>query len=126
MTRNRASAKAAGTKHAQGFAAYAAERLDNDGIERRDKNGAKDRGDITGIKFAGQRIVVECKDYGGIYHVGEWLNEAEVERRNDNAGVTMVVAKRRAKGHPGDQVVMMTVDDLLSLMTGTRPKRADG
>jgi hypothetical protein len=119
--RNNRSARAAGTRHAQSIAAYLAAWLDNDQIERRDKNGNKDRGDITGVKFSGQRVVIEAKDYGGQFKVGPWLVQAETERLNDDAGVTMVVAKRIKYGQPGDQVVLMTVRDLVSLMMGYRP-----
>ncbi|MDN5687777.1 MAG: hypothetical protein L0G94_14060 [Brachybacterium sp.] len=121
MARNRASAKAAGTRHESSIVAHLAERLDDDRIERRSKSGAKDRGDVTGVKHLGQRIVIEAKDYGGRYLVGPWLTEAETERGNDDAGVGMVVAKRRGVTAPGEQVVFMTVDDLVSLLNGERP-----
>jgi hypothetical protein len=124
MTRNRRTARQAGTAFATMAAGYLARELENDGIERREKNGNKDRGDITGLKYAGQRVVVECKDHGGEHKVGVWLGEAEIERGNDDAGVTMVVAKRRGYSYakPGDQVVFMTLRDLVSLMTGQRPQ----
>ncbi|MDN5687086.1 MAG: hypothetical protein L0G94_10505 [Brachybacterium sp.] len=121
MARSRASAKAAGTRHESSIVAYLAERLDDDRIERRSKSGAKDRGDVTGVKHLGQRIVIEAKDYGGRYLVGPWLTEAETERGNDDAGVGMVVAKRRGVTAPGEQVVFMTVGDLVALLTGERP-----
>lgn len=121
MNRSRASARAAGTRHAQAVAAYLAAQLGDDRIERRDKNGAKDRGDITGVKHLGQRIVIEAKDYGGRILASEWLREAEVERINDGAAVGLVVAKRRGKGDPGEQIVLMTLRDLSHLMAGTHP-----
>lgn len=121
MGRNRASAKAAGTRHESSIVAYLADKLQDDRIERRSKNGAKDRGDVTGIRHLGQRVVIEAKDYGGQFKVGPWLNEAETERGNDDAGVGMVVAKRRGTTNPGEQVVIMTLTDLVSLMTGERP-----
>lgn len=121
MARSRASAKAAGTRHESSIVAYLAEHLDDDRIERRSKSGAKDRGDVTGVKHLGQRVVIEAKDYGGRYLVGPWLNEAEVERGNDDAEVGLVVAKRRGTTAPGEQVVFMTVDDLVALLSGSRP-----
>lgn len=121
MARSRASAKAAGTRHETSVVTYLAEHLDDDRIERRSKNGAKDRGDVTGVKHLGQRVVIEAKDYGGQVKVGPWLNEAETERGNDDAGVGLVVAKRRGTTAAGEQVVMMTLADLVSLMTGARP-----
>lgn len=119
MSRSRASAKAAGTRHESNVVAYLREHYD-DMIERRRQSGAKDRGDVSGFRFAGRRIVAELKDYGGRFHVGPWLNEAEVERLNDSADVGLVIAKRRGTTDPGDQVVLMTVRDLVCLLTGER------
>lgn len=121
MARNRRSAKSAGTWFESLVAGYLAEQLDDDRIERRSKNGAKDRGDIASVRHMGQRVVIQCKEYGGRFLVGPWLNDAEVQRGNDDAGVGMVVAKRRGTTKPGDQVVFMTLADLASLMTGERP-----
>lgn len=120
MTRNRATAKAAGTRHESSIVAYLAEHVD-DRIERRRQTGARDRGDISGWRYAGRRIVAECKDYGGRYQVGPWLTEAETERLNDDAQVGLVVAKRRGTQDPGDQVVILTLRDLVALITGERP-----
>ena len=120
MSRSRASAKAAGTRHETSIVGYLADHYD-DIIERRRQSGAKDRGDVSGFRFAGRRITVEAKDYGGRFHVGTWLNEAELERTNDDADVCLVVAKRRGTTDPGDQVVLMTLRDLTCLLTGARP-----
>lgn len=121
MTRSRASAKAAGSRFERSIADHLAQQID-DRIDRKVKTGAADRGDIGGLRHMGQRIVIECKDYGGRFQIGPWLNEAEIERGNDDAGVGLVVAKRRGTTNPGDQVVLMTVTDLISLITGTRPE----
>lgn len=120
MGRSRASAKAAGSRFERTIADYLAEHVD-DRIDRRVKTGSKDRGDIGGVRHLGQRLVLEAKDYGGRFNVGPWLGEAEVERGNDDAGVGLVVAKRRGTAQPGEQVVMMTLADLVSLITGERP-----
>jgi hypothetical protein len=120
MTRSRASAKAAGTRFESSIAAYLAEHVD-DRIERRTKTGAKDRGDIGGLRAMGNRVVVEAKDYGGRYQIGPWLTETETERVNDDAHVGLVVAKRRGTQDPGDQVVICTLRDLVALFTGERP-----
>ncbi|MFD3431140.1 hypothetical protein [Nocardia fluminea] len=123
MTRNRASAKAAGTRHETSITTYLAEQLDDDRIERRAKNGAKDRGDIGGVRTsAGGRLVIECKDYGGRLQAGPWLGEAEVERGNDDALAGLVVAKRRGTTDPGAQFVLMTVRDLVAILSGNRPE----
>jgi hypothetical protein len=120
LTRSRASAKAAGTRHESAIAAYLAEHVD-DRIERRAKCGAKDRGDIGGLRVHGERLVAECKDYGGQLKPGPWLTEADIERGNDDAVASFVVAKRRGTADPGAQIVLMTVRDLVAILTGSRP-----
>lgn len=120
MGRSRATAKQAGSSFERLVADYLAEHVD-DRIDRRVKTGAKDCGDIGGLRHMGQRVVVEAKDYGGRLEAGPWIGEAEIERGNDDAGVGLVVAKRRATRDPGDQFVLMTLRDLVSLLTGTRP-----
>lgn len=120
MSRSRASAKAAGARHERVVADYLAEHVD-DRIDRRVKTGAKDKGDIAGLRVKGQRVAIEAKDYGGVFHVGTWLKEADIERGNDDALAGLVVAKRRGTADPGDQVVFMTLRDLVALITGVRP-----
>ena len=72
MTRNRASARKAGASFESLIAGYFAAYVD-DRIERRTKNGSKDRGDVSGLRHRGERVVVEAKDYGGRLEVGAWL-----------------------------------------------------
>jgi hypothetical protein len=122
MSRSRQSAKAAGSRFERSIADCLAELVD-DRIDRRVKTGAKDRGDITGVRHRGERLVLECKDYGGRYSVGPWLAEAEAERGNDDALAGLVVAKRRGTTDPLEQVVFMTVRDLVALLTGERVDR---
>lgn len=119
MTRSRASAKAAGTRTETAVAAYLAEHVD-DRVERRRLSGPRDRGDIAGLRVHGQRLVVEVKDCSRV-EIGPWLNEAEIERGNDDALAGVVVAKRRGKGSPADLTVLMTLADLVALLTGSRP-----
>jgi hypothetical protein len=69
----------------------------------------------------GERVVVEAKDYGGQLRVSEWLTEAELERGNDDATVGLIIAKRRGTTNPADQIVLMTLGDLVALLTGERP-----
>lgn len=125
MTRNRNSAKAAGRWLERVTAEYLARHLGDDRIERRRQGGAKDRGDITGVYFMCGRIVVECKEYGGRLMAGPWVDEAETERGNDDALAGLIVAKRRATTNPGDQYVLMTLRELVALMTGRRPEEND-
>jgi hypothetical protein len=75
MTRNRASAKAAGSRTERRVADYIADKMDDDRIDRRVKTGAKDRGDIGGVRSAtGERVVVEVKDTTRVT-LGTWMNE---------------------------------------------------
>lgn len=118
MSRSRASAKAAGARFERVVADHLALVLD-DRIDRRVKTGAKDRGDVGGVRTAlGQRVVVECKDYGGRLLPAAWLAEAAVEAGNDDAAVGLVVAKRKGTSAPGAQWVLMTLNDLVVLLGG--------
>ena len=121
MTRNRQSAKAAGTRFETAIATYLATELDDDRIERRRLRGRFDRGDIAGLRHHGQRLVLECKDYGGQIKAGPWVEEAHTEAGNDDALAGIVIAKRRGTTDPGAAYVLMTVNDLIALLTGHRP-----
>ena len=121
MTRSRRSAKNAGTLMESRVAAYLSDALDDDRIERRARNGAKDRGDISGVRTAlGERVVIEVKDYAGQIKAAEWVREAQVEAGNDDAPVGVVVAKRRGTTVPAEQWVLMTLGDLAVLLGGKR------
>ncbi len=120
MARTRRSARAAGTAFESVQSKYLAAALGDDRIERRTRNGAKDRGDIGGLRVHGQRMVVECKDVTKGLALPEWTNEANTEAGNDDALVGVVMHKRHGTRDPGKQWVSMTVDDLLALMTGQR------
>lgn len=119
VTRTRASAKAAGSRFERQVADYLAEHVD-DRIDRRPKTGSKDRGDIGGLRHMGHRIVVEVKNVAR-WSPAQWLGEAEVERGNDDALVGLVVAKRIGKSDPAEAVVLMSLADLVALITGARP-----
>ena len=123
--RNHRSAKKAGTALERDVADYLAARLNDDRIERRARNGVKDRGDISGLKHMGGRIVVEVKNYGGRLLPAAWLAEAETERGNDDAIAGVVVAKRKGTTRPGDQYVLMTLQTLTALLTGEQPQRKE-
>lgn len=122
MTRSRRSAKQAGSRFERQVADYLAEHVD-DRIDRRVKTGAKDRGDIAGLRHLGQKIVVECKNTSRI-NLGVWSAEAEIQRGNDDAGVGVIVHKRHGKGQPAEQWVTMTLADFVALLTG-QPKELE-
>lgn len=124
MTRTRASAKAAGSRFERTIADYLADVLD-DRIDRRVKTGAKDRGDISGVRVHGKRVVLECKDAAKIKLAG-WVTEAHIEAGNDDALAGLVVHKRIGISAPGKQYVTCTVDDLIAVITGAHPNNALG
>lgn len=100
------------------IADYLARHVD-DRVEVRPPTGAKDRGDIAALRHLGQRIVVQCKNTAR-WSPGEWLRDTEEQRVNDGAVCGIVVAKRHGISGPGDQVVILTMRDLASLLTGER------
>ena len=114
MTRSRASAKAAGSTFERQVADYLAEHLD-DRIDRRVKTGAKDKGDIGGIRLRGHRVVVECKNHARVDLAG-WIAEAQIQADNDGAPLGVVVHKRRGVAKPERQWVTMTLADLAWLI----------
>lgn len=118
MTRTRASAKKAGTWLETAVAIYLNQHVD-DRIERRRQGGAKDRGDIGGVRIHGQRVVIEAKNTAKINLAG-WATETEIERGNDDALCGVIVHKRHGKGQPADQWVTMTLADFAALLTGNR------
>lgn len=121
--RSRRSAKAAGSRFERAVADYLAMAVD-DRIDRRVKTGAKDRGDLGGVRLSpalgGGRVVVECKNTTR-HNLGQWAAEAEAERGNDDAVAGLIVHKRHGRGDAGDQWVTCTVDDLVALLIGRRP-----
>ena len=128
-TRSRASARKAGARFERVVADYLAKHVD-DRIDRRVKTGAKDKGDIAGVRWhpAGlmdihsrsKRVVLEAKDVAKLA-LGSWVREADIERGNDDALAGFVVHKRRGTADPGDQYVTGTLRDLVALLTGERP-----
>jgi hypothetical protein len=121
MTRSRQSAKAAGSNHERSIADYFKAHVSRF-VDKMPKYGAKDRGDILNVEtFNELPVAVECKEYGGRLLTGPWLGEAETERVNLGAVAGLVIAKRRGTTIPGEQIVLMTVDDLVAILTGKRP-----
>ena len=119
MTRSRASARAAGARFERSIADWLSEHLD-DRIDRRVKTGAKDRGDIGGVRHRGERVVLECKDTARTDLAG-WIREAHLEASNDDARIGVVVHKRRGTTNPAQQWVHMTLADLAWLLGADHP-----
>ena len=120
MPRTNRSARAAGTRHETAIADYLADALDDDRIERRARSGARDRGDIGGIRHRGRRVVIEAKNTTRTNLAG-WIGEAHREAGNDDAAIGVVVAKRHGNADPGSQWVHMTLADLAWLLGADHP-----
>lgn len=118
MGRSRAAAAAAGRAMERGTANYLADTVD-DRIDRQVKTGAKDVGDIGGVRFHGHKIAVECKEVT-TPALPAWLREAEVERENLGALAGVVVHRKRGDTLMENQYVTMTLRDFASLMAGRR------
>jgi hypothetical protein len=94
-------------------------RLADDRIERRTKNGKKDRGDISGVRMiGGGRVVIEVKNVSSKIDLPGWLREAEIERANDDARIGVVAHKRHGSANPADQHVTMTLETFATLLEG--------
>ena len=119
MARSRASAKKAGSDFERKMADCLALWVD-DRIDRKVKTGALDKGDIANLRAHGQKVTVECKDYGGQIKAAEWAAEGAVERENDKALAWVVLAKRRGTTDPLKQWVLMEVGELIALINGNR------
>lgn len=110
----------------QSTAEYLSWALNDDRIERRHLSGAKDRGDINGVRFRGNRVVIECKDHGGRISIADFLRQAEEERGNDDALIGVAVCKRRGVGietrkGQGCQLVLMTLETFALLLNDGLP-----
>lgn len=118
--RNRASARDAGARFEREQAEWLAQRLNDDRIERRARNGANDRGDIGGIRtINGARVVVEAKSYSADrIQITKWLREAATEAANDGAQIGVVMVKVRGTTDPAEQLVCMTAETFARLVTG--------
>lgn len=119
MARNRASAKKAGITLERAIADYLNDHY-QPGIDRMVKKGSCDEGDISGVTAQNGRvkIAVEVKNPGAgrPYAWPQYVREAHTEAENLGAAVGVVVAKRHNVANPGEQWVMMTVDDLITLL----------
>jgi len=120
MTITTQSAKTKGANFERRIADYLKDQLLDDRIDRRTKSGHKDRGDIAGVRIGGQKLVIECKNAPMHVDLPTWIREAHIEAGNDDALTGIVIAKRKGTTTPGEQWVHMTVDDLISLITGER------
>ena len=101
MTRNRRSARQAGTRWETAIVGY----LRDQGwphAERRARTGAHDQGDITGVVG----VCIEAKDTAR-FEPARFLTEAQTEAVNAKAGIGAAWIKRRGKSSPGDGYVLL-------------------
>jgi len=118
MTRNRASAKKAGTEFETLVTRFLAMWLRDDRIERRAKNGRNDRGDVAGVRTArGARVVIECKNVSTM-SLKTWMNEAEIEAGNDDSLYPIVAHKAHGEGRAEKQWVTMRLETFARLLEG--------
>lgn len=110
--------KQKGTRFESEIASYMSEQLGCE-VERRALCGAEDRGDLAGVSWNGNRVVVECKSHKEL-RLSQWLREAEAERSNDGAALGVVVAKRRGTAKPSEQYAILTLESLCDLLKGEK------
>ncbi|NMM93468.1 phage protein [Bifidobacterium sp. DSM 109957] len=125
MGRSMRTARRAGASMESRTADYLRWALGDDRIERRHLAGAKDRGDIAGIRFRGHRVVIECKNTAAM-NVSQHLREAETERGNDDALIGVVVQKRprigiESREGQARQLVMMTLESFALMLNDGLP-----
>ena len=121
MTRNRASAKAAGSRFERQIADALAAHVDKR-IDRAPRRGARDQGDVGNVyDTRGHAYVLECKNVLRL-DLPAWTREAYAEGVNAGALVGVVVHKRHGVSDPMAQWVSMTVADLVAILNGRYPE----
>lgn len=116
MTRNRQSAKKAGTAFESLIAKGLREALQDNTIERAPRWGSLDKGDIINVSIDGMPIVIQAKDVARLA-LPSWTEAARVQCANARALVGLVVHKRVGSTNPMEQWVSCTVGDLVALIT---------
>lgn len=120
MSRNRTSAKRAGSSFEQATVDYLKKALNQPAVERIPMGGSKDRGDVGNVHTrAGSLVAVECKNESTL-RIPQYLREAKTEAGHYGALCGVAVVKRRGIGmtpaRMGEQLVCMTLDDLVRLL----------
>lgn len=91
-------------------------------VERRAKQGFRDRGDIGGIA---RGFVLESKHAPKRYEIAEWLKEADREGANDHADLAVVWFKLRGTTDPMEWPVMMRGRIFLPLLVDWVARREE-
>lgn len=111
MTRNRASAKKAGTSwESEIVRALVAAGWPH--AERRRLSGQNDRGDIAGVVG----VVIEAKNTAKL-DISAALNQARIEAKNAHARIGVAWLKRRGFTNAGNGYVVMDGTTFMQLLT---------
>lgn len=87
----------------------------NPDIERLTLSGSNDRGDIGGFRVGGHLLAWELKNRTQI-SLSQWVKEAQVEAKNYGAVAGVTCFKRKGKAAAGEQFVVLTLDDFLTVL----------
>ena len=116
MTRNRSSAKKAGSAFESLIRDALREGLRDPNIQRAPRWGAKDKGDLVNVRIDGHDLVIQTKDVS-VLSLPNWTRDAKVQALNADALAGIVIHKRRGTTNPLEQWVSMTVSELIALIT---------
>ncbi len=88
-------------------------------IERRVMGGKDDRGDVAGLYWQGQPVVIEAKNVTKL-RPKQWFEELEVECGNADTDLGAIVFHRDGYGEKSmdEQGVLMTFGTLIRLLGG--------
>lgn len=84
-------------------------------IDRKVKTGARDQGDIANFFVGDHGVTIECKNLKS-YDLAGAVREAEEESANAGTLCGIAVVKRKGKGQPADQYVVMTAHSFVKLL----------
>jgi hypothetical protein len=116
VSRNRKSAKAAGSKFNWDIARALADALGDNNITKAPAWGAKDKGDIVNVKIDGHPIVIQTKDVARL-SLPEGVGDAKVQAVNADALCGLFVHKRVGTTDPMKQWVSCTLAEFIALVT---------
>lgn len=116
MTRNRASAKAAGGRFERSIADGFANALGDPNIQVAPSWGAKDKGDIVNLRIDGHDLVIQTKDVTR-ESLPKGVAGAKVQAVNAGALAGLYVHKRVGTTDPMKQWVSCTVAEIVALIT---------
>ena len=123
MSRNRKSAKAAGSRFESSIAEGLRNALGDPNIQRAPRWGSVDKGDIVNVRIDGHDLVIQTKDVARL-SLPEGVGDAKVQARNAGALAGLFVHKRRGTTDPMEQWVSCTLAELVALITKV-PVHAD-